>query len=68
MLKQNNISSQGFSIMYLSEDFVRLEIKSCQEVAQWVDDIAAYLDKQQGGCTLTHLELELVFLLRMRLK
>lgn len=68
MLKQNNISSQGFSIMYLSEDFVPLEIKSCQEVAQWVDDIAAYLDKQQGGCTLTHLELELVFLLRMRLK
>lgn len=41
MLKQNNISSQGFSIMYLSEDLVPLEIKNCQEVAQWVDDIAA---------------------------
>lgn len=24
--------------MYLSEDFVPLEIKSCHEVAQWVDD------------------------------
>lgn len=46
MLKQNNISSQGFSFMYLSEGFLGLKIKSCQEVAQWVDDIAAYLDKQ----------------------
>lgn len=68
MLKQNNISSQGFSIMYLSEDFVPLKLKNCQEVAQWVGDIAACLDKQQGGCILTHLELELVVLLRMRLK
>lgn len=34
MLKQNNISSQGFSIMYLSEDLVPLEIKNCQEVAR----------------------------------
>lgn len=34
MLKQNNISSQGFSIMYQSEDFVPLERKNCQEVAQ----------------------------------
>lgn len=41
MLKQNNISSQGFSIMYLSEDFVPLKIKNCQEVAKWVSDIAA---------------------------
>lgn len=46
MLKQNNISSQGFSFMDLSEGFVLLKIKNCQEVAQWVDDLAAYLDKQ----------------------
>lgn len=46
MLKQKYISSQGFSFTYLSEGFVCLKIKNCQEVAQWVDDIAAYLDKQ----------------------
>lgn len=61
MLKQNNISSQGFSIMYLSEDLVPLEIKNCQEVARWVNGIAACLDKQQGGSIWTPLELELVF-------
>lgn len=43
----------SLSIMYLSEDFVPLEINSCQEVAQWVDGIAAYLEKQWGRCILT---------------
>lgn len=61
MQKQNNISSQGFSVVNLSEDFVPLEIKNCEEVAKWVDDIAANLGKQQGGCVLTNLELELGF-------
>lgn len=34
MLKQKYISSQGFSFMNLSEGFVCLKIKNCQEVAQ----------------------------------